>query len=571
MNTKAVYLWLMYTTLPCLVTLTGCQCRTSFPNPRTKPDVETRLRVDLPMETQPTLVFKDNAMSTGNLATFHYWSEGPDKLIIKEIRFVGKDTNVFKLFTQPFPIPVGPNQANQNTITVRFSPRSLRRYQAKILFGYAYATRPNRLKWLTVQLRNEVFSPIPAFLCKHQLHFGAIQPGTQKELGCIVENRGKNTLIIHKVSVEANKELSKSFQLLSPSKFPYSIQPNQSIELVFLFRPTGPLSRESKVRYHFHTNIPNETPKTRHFIKLIGKTNETKAQVYTCLPEQDSYQQFNRPLLDLLIIIDDSNNMARYQQDIIKGFRGFARWLVRLNIDFRVGVISTDMSGKRFKAGCLLGKTKKILTPLDRDFIEQFEANTKLESAKRTQNQAFEAALQAFSNSNLSGCNKGFFRSNSHIALLFVSGNPEGSPRTMAYYTDKFRKLRAPNAQDLIRTSTISGSLSGCRNKSVSAKPTPRFYQMAKLFGGVRLSICSAQWVGMSTGTMTYGYRHVFYLSKKTLAKHIQVKVDGKIIPQSPIKGWQYQKGRNAVFFEYSNHPPPGSKIDITYRYNCPP
>ena len=59
--------------------------------------------------------------------------------------------------------------------------------------------------------------------------------------------------------------------------------------------------------------------------------------------------------VDILWVIDDSNSMAEEQLLVADGFEAFISSLAETNIDFHVGVVSTDMDLSNASRGVLLG------------------------------------------------------------------------------------------------------------------------------------------------------------------------------------------------------------------------
>ena len=46
------------------------------------------------------------------------------------------------------------------------------------------------------------------------------------------------------------------------------------------------------------------------------------------------------------------------------------------------------------------------------------------------------------------------------------------------------------------------------------------------------------------------------------------VKVNGMVVPQDPVNGWQYRADTNSVVFLGTYVPPPGAEIRLEYAFS---
>jgi hypothetical protein len=47
----------------------------------------------------------------------------------------------------------------------------------------------------------------------------------------------------------------------------------------------------------------------------------------------------------------------------------------------------------------------------------------------------------------------------------------------------------------------------------------------------------------------------------------LTVTVDGVVIPQDPVNGWQYRADTNSIVFLGTYVPPPGAQIQLQYAF----
>jgi hypothetical protein len=96
---------------------------------------------------------------------------------------------------------------------------------------------------------------------------------------------------------------------------------------------------------------------------------------------------------------------------------------------------------------------------------------------------------------------------------------------------------------------------------------------VAKQLKGVQTAICSSNWSATlsAIGSISFGYRTQFFLSRQADPKTIVVKVNGTVVKESQRDGWIYETSSNSVNFGPAQIPPPGSTIVVEYKAICLP
>ena len=110
----------------------------------------------------------------------------------------------------------------------------------------------------------------------------------------------------------------------------------------------------------------------------------------------------------------------------------------------------------------------------------------------------------------------------------------------------------------------VGDSPSGCTRSSPptsSADYGERYIETAADIGGEFISICSDDW-GIEMESLAHDsiLKRAFDLSDTPIEETITVKIDG-----IDISEWTYNDIENAVYFEESSLPSPGSEIIIDY------
>jgi len=353
------------------------------------------------------------------------------------------------------------------------------------------------------------------------------------------------------------------FHLSGLPPMPVTLKKGQGITWSVIFRPKSAGLKTQRLTIKH--DIPSHAP-LKLIMQGIGEGQ---------IEQTDVFRQLSRSKSDILWVIDNSPSMLNRKASLQKNLKSFIQWVVRLNTDYHVGVITMDTSGKKYPAGCLQG-TPKYVTPHTPNMINNFLRNVNLPISSETKSQGLEAAYQALTaRLNDPKCNKGFRRKDASLSVIFVSAQDDTSPKHITFYSKFFSDIVDIRNQDLIRISTISGPVpKGC-SSTIGGKATPgtRYWQLAKEFRGVRDSICSSNWGGtlMNLNSVAFGYRTEFFLSKPPVVKSIQVKVNGVEIKQDLQDGWQFEPSNNSIQFSKSQIPPPSATIEIRYTVACLP
>jgi len=352
------------------------------------------------------------------------------------------------------------------------------------------------------------------------------------------------------------------FRINSAPGFPLDLNNGQKLDIGMSYKAanlgvdTGTLE--------VHNNIVGQSPIQ---IPLVGEGVSSDEQ-------KDVFSQLNRPLADILFVIDNSCSMRDEQASLGKNLQAFIQWAVRLNVDFHIGVTTTDVTNRPYPAGCLQGQTK-IIKPNTPNAIQIFRNNTNLGTTGSGIERGLEGAYRAMIPPTLNDpkCNRGFYRKAASLSFIFVSDQNDLSTQPVKFYINFFKSIKGYLNLDLVRASVIVGPPpAGCRNPGTGvANSAPRYWQVAKELNGIKESICNSNWAGTlsNIGSITFGYRTQFFLSRQADPRTIKVKVNGNTVKEDPQDGWQYESSNNSINFSKSQTPPPNSTVAVEYKAIC--
>lgn len=341
------------------------------------------------------------------------------------------------------------------------------------------------------------------------------------------------------------------FSIKSAPTFPQAVPFGQSIkvELAYVARDLGPDLGSLEIA----NTIAGQSPIS---IALRGEGVSTDAQ-------KDVFKQLQKPEIDILFVVDDSGSMSDDQNNIANNFSSFIKWASTLQVDFQIGVVTTDVGRK----GCLFGSVKYI-TPQTPNLTTVFSTNVRVGTSGSATERGLESSYLALTAPSLTGCNAGFYRQDAALSVIYVSDERDQSLQAVNFYINFLRSLKGIRNPDKIRASAIGPfPLSTCQTSN-----TCRYYEVAKTLLGIYEHIANANWGSTlsNLGAVTFGYRTQFFLSRPADPKSIQVKVNGQVVPEGP-NGWTYDSSNNSVNFGKSAVPPAGALIEISYNALCLP
>ncbi|MBX7097253.1 MAG: choice-of-anchor D domain-containing protein [Myxococcaceae bacterium] len=297
----------------------------------------------------------------------------------------------------------------------------------------------------------------------------------------------------------------------------------------------------------------------------------------------DVFKQDAKPKADILLVIDNSCSMSDKQQALASNFTSFIKYANTAQVDYQIGVTTTDMD---VEAGRLIsgtGHPEKILKPTTVDVENKFKAKVNVGTNGSATEMGLAPAAAALTAPLITTDNAGFIRQDAVLAVVVVSDAPDQSPQPVAYYLNQLINVKGAQRASQFTFNVIGGTLStspsGCTYDG-SPGSDPRYPFAVTQTNGVKEEICTPDWSKTleQVGKNAFGYRTNFFLTSNpdlSGGKVISVEVDGKVVPTDDPNGlgkiWTYDAASNSVNFEPSYVPDPGSTLKITYYVSCIP
>ena len=250
-----------------------------------------------------------------------------------------------------------------------------------------------------------------------------------------------------------------------------------------------------------------------------------RSQIHRVLPPDvriDVFPQVSRAQLDALFVVDNSKYMAVHQKRVADSFHRFGEYLARNQIDWHLGLVSSDANAEpaRYRGG----GQKQYFASTD-DGVAQHIGEAVV--ALGTAGSAISAVLQQ-ADLSLQGAPDGFLRPGAALFVVLVTDNNDPwSPGEDLYYYRALKESKGAGNDGLVRLSALAGpSPSGCKipdpqnpANTFVAEAAPRLEGLANQTGGRFHSLCDPAFdeVFDQLGATAAGLKRSFRLAKAPL------------------------------------------------------
>lgn len=259
--------------------------------------------------------------------------------------------------------------------------------------------------------------------------------------------------------------------------------------------------------------------------------------------------------IDILWVVDNSATMYEEHDLLIASTSAFIGFVSNSRVDFRLGVVSTDMDDAH---GELNGA---VLDVESSDMVDTFIEQVEMATAGSRDERGFEAALIAADPDRTPE----FAREGADLELVIFSDEDDHSDVGVESFLNTLENQR-PGANVKVHA-VVGDPPAGCVSALAAADVGARYLEAQTATGGRRESICTLDYGAMLARVAldVIGLQTSFALSKVPAVETIELTVDGITIHQRRRDGWWYNPGENTIDFDGYAVPPPGSKIDVYY------
>lgn len=274
--------------------------------------------------------------------------------------------------------------------------------------------------------------------------------------------------------------------------------------------------------------------------------------------------QYNSKV-DILWVVDNSSSMAQHQSNITKQANVFFNDLLRLDLDFRVSAITTDVEYDRGELiGPILSPTTKDLKNKFKLLLSQGEDGSNLEKGLK--------ALGLFIENEYSE-KASFLRSDALLVLIFLSNEDdfsEGEPGDYANAIELIKGRVPGHTKGWVANfiGIIESQNPACSTRNDTWSLGSRYLDLVDLSGGTKTSICTDDFslalgqIQKKVIALITDYR----IDSLPLVESIRVTINKSVVPESDENGWKYIEDEGVIRFSGTWIPKPQDKVDVTYK-----
>lgn len=277
------------------------------------------------------------------------------------------------------------------------------------------------------------------------------------------------------------------------------------------------------------------------------------------------------PKVDILFVVDDSGSMSTHQENLARNIQRFTNGIIRARaLDYRIGVINSSFEDyySTKPGGYLRGNPKVIERATENGAM--YLARNLIVGTDGSATEKFFAPVQAALTAPIvNNENKGFYRDDAYLVLIFITDTDDQSTKLNAkQFYDFLVKLKSGDQDRVVSYAAyIPSTDRDCdRSGENDPKNLEEFFTLAnsKTFSlcdnfGSKLAELARNLVDRVT---------TIKLPRAPVEKTILVTYGSQIIPQDVRKGWSYNSHRNTLEFgneiEWSEQPK-GTGVDINY------
>ncbi|MCP4871033.1 MAG: choice-of-anchor D domain-containing protein [Proteobacteria bacterium] len=540
------------------LTAVGCSETVLISNPGTVPPtrVNAIIEVETDHPTDPhTLDFGEVYAGETREKEFTIRNVGDDTLQVQDLELSNNAS--FEITNQgEYAQLLAPNAST--IVTVAYNPVQDEHIEGTLLVASNDRDNPQ----VPVRLLAEGLAPA-VDVSPPSYDFGNLELGCVNQVEITISNVGRAPLDIFAIYFEdladtgeltlanGNPQVDGDSDGDGEDDIDFTLNPSESTTVTIHYTPIN-VEPDSGILSVF-TNTPAEpdegTTAQQFGIAHLGSTNI------------DEYLQEGNNSTDILFTVDNSCSMSDEQSALAVNFASFLQIVDALDIDYHLGVATTDIGD----GGQLQGSVP-IITPSTPDPGGTFSANVNLGINGSGIEQGFHNAWQALEAAvNNVGVNGGFLRDEAGLRLIMVSDEQEQSSSVMGWspvdYIGYYQSLKA-NPEHLV-VSDITGGMTGCSGAGGSASSGSDYVTGTNMTGGISASICDPNWVSTlsALGWLSQSFADTFELSQTPVEDTIEVRLNDVPV----FVGWVYDSALNAIVFDVDHVPENGDGLEIEY------
>lgn len=278
---------------------------------------------------------------------------------------------------------------------------------------------------------------------------------------------------------------------------------------------------------------------------------------------EDRIVQIGTPAVDVLWVVDNSCSMWDEQQAVARNYPSFVEFFVESDLDYHVGVVSTDMRDPAHRGRLRQVGGRRYITRETPDAHDVFADMVMLGITGHWDERGFEATHTAI---EVEGAryNTGFLRQDALLHVIVISDENDYSRWTPKEFASWLQGTRWTSG--IVSFSSIVGLGGDCPGV---VEPGSDYLEATQRVGGVVRSICSNDWAEVlgTLGREAVLPKSEFFLSRLPVPETIEVEVHRRGVEMRFERDvdWEFHLERNSVrFLDFM--PEPRSTVVIRYE-----
>lgn len=285
--------------------------------------------------------------------------------------------------------------------------------------------------------------------------------------------------------------------------------------------------------------------------------------------------------VDVLLVVDDSCSMDPYQEKLSKNFDAFLTYFVEGDVDYHIGVTTTDNSNDAAGHLTRWGSSNDrqwVITPETANASDVFAELVNVGIEGNGFEQGLETAYKAITPPRTTNANKGFLRDEAVLSIIMVSDEQDGSERPVNDYINDYFAVKGQRSRDVFNFSalTVTDESECTAAQALASSPGTRYVDVATQTHGIVRNICSSDFGDIITDLSLNASRlnDTYFLTGEPDLGTLEVLVDGEAIA-CDAGVWTYTridsdgdgKDEPAIVFDRSHLPAVGAQITVKYFF----
>ncbi|WP_372338365.1 choice-of-anchor D domain-containing protein [Corallococcus llansteffanensis] len=312
-------------------------------------------------------------------------------------------------------------------------------------------------------------------------------------------------------------------------------------------------------------------------VPLIGESSKK-------VEKTDAFVQQDVSKVDVLFVVDNTASMVEEHPRLVSAIPSFVDAARNKAVDLNLAVTTTGISAVSgaCPGGALGGEAgrffpvdntrQRILTLATPDVTTVLQQNMQVGQCAQVE-QGFEAMRRALTPPLVNNAddprtsmpndgNQGFLRDSAALVVVFVGDEDDHSPDAVSTYVQWAQQRKGENQPQRATFFAIAPTKTAC---ATAGGAGTRYADAAAQTGGEVLNVCAPDYAPLlkQVASKAFSAQDRFPLSEEPDAGTVVVTVNGT----PTTTGWTYDAASNSVVF--SVVPPPGAKVNITYRRAC--